>query len=270
MKKTLSILIVACAVLLASAAFAADADGDGVADSSDNCPVNANGLCQANQFYCDVDGDLYVTSDERSAGSQADWNENGIGDACEDFDGDSILDYLDNCPGVVNFEQDQAACTDFDGDHVYDDEDNCLEDYNPGQDDQDLDGAGDACDNCMFIANDDQLDSDNDGVGDACLQDFDGDSIPDDEDNCPVNFNPGQENTGGSYRGDACEPPASLAPSVSADENDSAPNPLTNINNSCSLSALPTGQASVPGGLLSMILLIASAAITTDFRWFRR
>jgi len=38
------------------------------------------------------------------------------------------------------------------------------------------------------------------------LTDRDGDGIPDDADNCPVVFNPGQENTYGDARGDACEP----------------------------------------------------------------
>lgn len=66
---------------------APDADGDGVADASDNCPVAPN-PDQAN-----ADGD-------------------GLGDACDpDDDNDGVLDGADNCPVVAN--PDQA---DLDGD----------------------------------------------------------------------------------------------------------------------------------------------------------
>jgi hypothetical protein len=69
-----------------------DSDGDGIADSSDNCRDTAN----ANQT--DADGD-------------------GVGDACDltpngpDADGDGVPDSSDNCPNTVN-----ASQADADGD----------------------------------------------------------------------------------------------------------------------------------------------------------
>lgn len=67
-----------------------DRDNDGVPDVEDNCPSAPNS-------------------------EQEDENNNGVGDACEDFDHDGILNYLDNCPFVPNVNQ-----RDIDGDSIGD------------------------------------------------------------------------------------------------------------------------------------------------------
>ncbi|HMP74503.1 MAG TPA: thrombospondin type 3 repeat-containing protein [Kiritimatiellia bacterium] len=59
--------------------------------------------------------------------------------------------------------------------------------------DFDCDGVRDVLDNCPMDFNPNQQDSDGDGVGNVC-------------DNCPFVFNPGQEDSVGDGVGDACRP----------------------------------------------------------------
>jgi hypothetical protein len=116
-----------------------------------------------------------------------------------DTDGDGRPDDDDNCPYVVNPDQE-----DTDGDGIGDACDNCVEVANEDQLDGDGDGVGDVCDNCPTVANAGQLDANADGIGDAC--DGDGDGIRDDEDNCPTVANDVQTDSDGDGVGDACDP----------------------------------------------------------------
>lgn len=132
-----------------------DADMDGLPDGEvvDNCMLAPNGNCGLDQLNCDVNEDKAITSAELAAGYQADWNHNGVGDACDDVDLDTVADYADNCKTVANATQDPDVCTDTDQDGFEDPIDNCIDDYNPDQQNSDADAYGDACDNCRFIDN---------------------------------------------------------------------------------------------------------------------
>lgn len=102
---------------------ASDTDGDGVADSADNCPGWFNAIRP-------MDGTR-----------QPDTDGDGEGDVC------------DPCP----FDADTTACTsvnpdDVDGDGVVNDSDKCPSTPDD-QKDTDSDGIGDACDACPEFAN---------------------------------------------------------------------------------------------------------------------
>jgi hypothetical protein len=96
----------------------ADRDGDGIPDSNDNCPDDAN------TDQGDADGD--------QAGDACDLC---ALDAANDLDTDGLCGDVDNCPGVANADQadlDQDGvgdacdtCTDVDADGVCDDVDAC-------------------------------------------------------------------------------------------------------------------------------------------------
>jgi hypothetical protein len=131
-----------------------------------------------------------------------------------DYDGDGILDPVDNCPTTFNPDQADTdgngegdVCEDSDGDGVLDFEDNCIYIPNPNQEDADGDGEGDVCedadndgiidskDNCINTANIDQSDLDGDGIGDVCDDDRDGDGVLNTDDDCPDT--PGTAETNG-------------------------------------------------------------------------
>jgi len=142
-----------------------DADNDGAANGSDNCPLVIN------PGQSDTDGD-------------------GDGDACDtDDDGDGCLDGNDNCPlvGAVDCADSGAVVPN-----------ECFAD-------QDADGITDDKDNCIAAPNADQGDTDGDGIGDACDQDLDNDTIDNRVDNCVRVPNVDQANEDRDSLGDACD-----------------------------------------------------------------
>jgi hypothetical protein len=202
-----------------------DADGDGVPDSSDNCPNVSNP-------------------------AQTDTDADNSGDACDpDDDNDGVIDPSDNCPLVGNPNQADAdgdgignACDgDLDGDGVLNGTDNCPEEANADQADADGDDLGNVCDpdddndgvldgadNCPHVVNPNQADADGDGLGNVCDPDDDNDGVLDDADNCSLDHNPGQADADEDGIGDACDPNA-FAPMV---DDPAAPNPATGTEGS--------------------------------------
>src|SRR3989344_4865546 len=162
-----------------------DNDDDGVNDDVDNCPTTHN----SDQADFDNDGLGNVCDeDDDNDGIDDRYDPNPYD---FDSDNDGINDGADNCILVSNANQ---ADLDDDGvgDVCDDDRDNDNlpndEDPFPNDVDGDSDGVNDNLDNCPSVSNANQADFDNDGIGDVCDNDIDGDGVPNNED--PDDYNP--------------------------------------------------------------------------------
>ena len=105
----------------------------------------------------------------------------------DDQDGDGVKDSVDICPSV------------FDPPRGMD---------NGKQGDADQDGKGDACDLCPSDAKD--------TCSPISSDDLDADGIPNGEDNCPDDANPGQEDKDQDGKGDTCDDCADPNPGTTA------------------------------------------------------
>jgi len=118
-----------------------DTDSDGIYDSADNCPITANT-------------------------NQADGDQDGLGDACDDSDEDTIMDSDDSCPNTPAGETaDSTGCS-------------------PSQTDEDNDGISDADDLCPNTPPADVLLIDSTGCA-TSQTDIDGDGVLNENDICP-------------------------------------------------------------------------------------
>ncbi|MFT7622442.1 MAG: hypothetical protein ACI9WU_001615 [Myxococcota bacterium] len=185
-----------------------DDDNDGSLDTVDCAPLNGavypgnTEICNGIDENCDNVAD--ETFEDTDADGQADCVDN-------DDDSDGVPDTFDNCP--LAFDPSQInSDTDLAGDVCDTDDDN--------------DGSPDPLDckptnklvhpNAVELCNGvdencngqiDELfdDTDNDGQADCVDNDNDNDGVPNAFDNCPLAFNPAQNNSDGDQLGDVCD-----------------------------------------------------------------
>ncbi|MEA3344014.1 MAG: MopE-related protein [archaeon] len=116
-----------------------DSDGDGIPNSEDNCPLTSN-PGQEN-FDGDSEGDVCDADDDNDGDPDT--------SDCAPFNQTIHHGAVEICGNGIDEDcngQDLECGTDSDGDGIEDQYDNCPSVHNPGQENFDGDGMGDACD----------------------------------------------------------------------------------------------------------------------------
>lgn len=152
-----------------------DSDGDGVTDNEDKCPTEKGKV----KGCPDADADGVADKEDKCPTEKGTIEAQG----CPDSDGDGVADSEDKCP-IAKGTLATKGCPDTDNDGVIDSEDACPKERglaeNKGcpDNDTDKDGVADSVDKCPNVKGD---------VGNAgCPKDTDGDGVIDSEDACPM------------------------------------------------------------------------------------
>ncbi len=189
---------------------------DGVAGPDDRADVSADAITDTSGEPDDDDtlGDTGPTDEADTAASQVPPTPMGSL-ACgrwegHDVDGDDVCAGVDNCSKTDNHDQldtdgdgrGDACDDDIDGDGAYDSREIDELGTDPTVFDTDGDGVGDLGE---VQCGTDPLDPSDADPGPCSVLDFDGDGIPDADDNCMYYPNPDQANADGVGHGDLCD-----------------------------------------------------------------